>query len=159
MVELLTGIWPPDPEKPREKPEEDLVEAAASCVSLCQRLTTSFAMGRRWYEETRAADETEGFLSTIAVFITRSMDWTVVAWSTPHQHLSPRKGNGQTRHYIDNAAQSPDGIGSEDSVGATAGILHDGAGDHDDVLGGVGQLLDHQVHHLPQAGILILEEL
>jgi hypothetical protein len=30
-------------------------------------------MGRRWYEDMRAAEETEGFLSTMAVFITRSI--------------------------------------------------------------------------------------
>ena len=48
MVELLAGILlDDDDEKPREKPPEDLVLAAASCVSLCQRLTTSLAMGRR----------------------------------------------------------------------------------------------------------------
>lgn len=78
IVELLTGMELDEDEKPKEKPLEDLVDAAASCVSDCQRRTTSLAMGRRWYDETRAADETEGFLSTMAVFITRSMDWTVV---------------------------------------------------------------------------------
>jgi hypothetical protein len=80
MVELLTGRLPEEEEKPREKPPDDLVLAAASWVSLCHLRTTSFAIGRRWYDDTRAADDTEGFLSTIAVFMTRSMDWTVVAY-------------------------------------------------------------------------------
>lgn len=77
MVELLVGSWPPE-EKPRENPPPDFAEAAASWVSLCHRFTTSLAIGRRWYEDTRAADDTEGFLSTMAVFITRSIDCTVV---------------------------------------------------------------------------------
>jgi hypothetical protein len=74
IVELLTGRFPEDDEKPRENPPDDLVLAAASWVSLCHRLTTSRAIGRRWYDDTRAEDDTEGFLSTIAVFMTRSMD-------------------------------------------------------------------------------------
>lgn len=80
MVELLTGRLPEDDENPKEKPPDDLVLAAASWVSLCHRLTTSRAIGRRWYADTRAEDDTDGLLSTMAVFITRSMDWTVVAW-------------------------------------------------------------------------------
>jgi hypothetical protein len=48
MVEWFIGTWLLDVEKPREKPPEDLLEAAASCVSLCHRRTTSFAIGRRW---------------------------------------------------------------------------------------------------------------
>ena len=79
MVELLTGIALPDVENPRENPPDDFVEVAASCVSLCHLRTTSRAIGRRWYEETRAAEETEGFLSTIAVFMTRSILCTVEA--------------------------------------------------------------------------------
>ena len=79
MVELFTGKALPDAENPRENPPDDFVEVAASCVSLCHLRTTSRAIGRRWYEETRAAEETEGFLSTIAVFITRSILWTVEA--------------------------------------------------------------------------------
>jgi hypothetical protein len=79
MVELFVGRELEEDEKPREKPPDDLVEAAASWVSDCHLRTTSLAIGRRWYEDTRAADDTEGFLSTMAVFITRSIDWTVVA--------------------------------------------------------------------------------
>ncbi len=89
MVELFTGIWLLDVENPKENPPEDLVELAASCVSLCHLLTTSFAIGSRWYEEIKAAEETEGFLSTIAVFITRSILCTVDAY-TCQFHLPPR---------------------------------------------------------------------
>jgi hypothetical protein len=49
-----------------------------SCASLAQRRTTSLARGKRWYEETRAADETGGDLSTMAVLMRRSIAWTVV---------------------------------------------------------------------------------
>ncbi len=48
MVELFTGTVLEEDEKPREKPPDDLVLAAASWVSLCHRLTTSLAIGRRW---------------------------------------------------------------------------------------------------------------
>jgi hypothetical protein len=37
-------------------------------------------MGSRWYDETNAAEETDGVLSTIAVFMSLSIAWTVVAW-------------------------------------------------------------------------------
>jgi hypothetical protein len=160
MVELLTGRLAEDDEKPSEKPPEDLTLAAASCVSLCHRRTTSFAIGRRWYEETRAAEETEGFLSTIAVFITRSIDCTVVACKSqwPRRGI-PRDRGSWDDSYINNATEGADRVRAEDHVGAAAGILHDGARDHDDVLGGAGQLLDHQVNHLAETGILILEEL
>jgi anti-sigma factor RsiW len=82
MVEALTGCcWAPE-DAADEKPKK-LVgclddEVTASWVSLCQRRTTSRAIGRRWYDETRAADATAGFLSTMAVLMTRSTDWTVV---------------------------------------------------------------------------------
>lgn len=59
----------PEVENPKENDEDDLEDDAASCVSLCHLLTMSRAMGRRWYEETIAADDTDGFLSTIAVLI------------------------------------------------------------------------------------------
>lgn len=61
--------------------------------------------------------------------------------------------------YIDNPAEGADGVGSIDGLGAAASVLHDGAGDHDNVLGGVGELLDDQVDHLAEAGILVLEQL
>lgn len=61
--------------------------------------------------------------------------------------------------YINNSTQSSDSVRSEDSVCATACVFHDRASDHDNVLCGVCQLLDDKVHHLPQAGIFVLEEL
>ena len=66
------------------------------------------------------------------------------------------RGNGAS---VDDAAERPNGIGPVYDVAAHLAILHDAAGDHDDVLGRVGQLLDDQIHHLPQASILVLEEL
>jgi hypothetical protein len=99
-------------------------------------------------------------LSTIAVFITRSIDCTVVACKSqwPRRGIPGGRG-GWGGSYINNATEGADRIRAEDHVGAAAGILHDGARDHDDVLGGAGQLLDHQVNHLAETGILILEEL
>jgi len=55
-----------------------LAEMIESCVSLAQRRTTSLARGNRWYEDTSAAEETGGDLSTMAVLINRSIAWTVV---------------------------------------------------------------------------------
>jgi hypothetical protein len=132
MVEWFIGTWLLEVENPREKPPEDLLEAAASWVSLCHRRTTSLAIGRRWYEETRAAEDTEGFLSTIAVFITRSIDWTVVAFT-----VSASRGVGvpaSKATYIDNAAEGANSIWSVDSIGAAAGILHNRAGNHNNIL-------------------------
>lgn len=37
--------------------------------------------------------------------------------------------------YVDNPAQSSDGIGSVDCVAAASGVLHHGAGNHDDIFG------------------------
>lgn len=77
--------------------------------------------------------------------------------------VSARKANqGRAQGgcaYIDNTAKRPDGIGSEDDVCAAASVLHDGTRDHDDVLGGAGQLLDDKVYHLSQGGIFVLEQL
>lgn len=60
---------------------------------------------------------------------------------------------------VDDTAQGSNGIGSEDGIAAAARILHNGAGNHDDILSRVGQLLDDEVDHLSEAGILVLEEL
>ena len=79
MFAAASECWLPEVENPRENPPDDLDEDAASCVSLCHRRTTSFAIGRRWYEETKAAEETEGVLSTIAVLMSRSIACTVDA--------------------------------------------------------------------------------
>lgn len=101
-------------------------------------------------------------MSTIAVFITRSIDCTVVACKSQWPRRGGRpEGQGKLGRgsYINNATEGADRIRAEDHVGAAASILHDGARDHDDVLGGAGQLLDHQVDHLAETGILVLEEL
>ena len=45
--------------------------------------------------------------------------------------------------HINNAAESPDSIGSIYGVGAASRILHYGARHHDDVLCRVCQFLDH----------------
>ena len=61
---------PPDELEPK-KDEEDLA-LTASCASFTQRFTTSFAFGKRWYAETSAAEEMDGFLSTMAALKKRS---------------------------------------------------------------------------------------
>lgn len=76
----------------------------------------------------------------------------------PSHRLASRAG-GSESSYIDNTAQCPDSVWPEDDVGAAAGILHYGTRDHDDVLCRAGQLLNDEVDHLTQAGILVLEEL
>ena len=72
--------WLPEVEKPSENPLDAFDEEAASCVSLCHLRTTSRAIGRRWYDETRAAEDTDGVLSTMAVFISLSIACTVEAY-------------------------------------------------------------------------------
>lgn len=61
--------------------------------------------------------------------------------------------------YINNAAERSNGVWSVDGITAPTSVLHDCASNHDDVLGGAGQLLDDQEDHLSEAGILVLEEL
>lgn len=62
--------------------------------------------------------------------------------------------------HIDNPAQRPYSIGSVNDIAPHRGrILHDRARNHNDILSSLCQLLDHQIHHLSQAGILILKEL
>lgn len=60
--------------------------------------------------------------------------------------------------HVHDAAQSTNGVWSVDGLCAATSVLHDGAGDHDDILSGVGQLLDDKVDHLAKAGIFVLEE-
>lgn len=94
----------------------------------------------------------------MAVFITRSIDWTVVAWGKESQHLRGEKAF-QLSTNVDDAAQGSDGVGPENSVVAASGVLHDGASDHDNILCRIGQLLNDEVDHLSEAGILVLEQL
>lgn len=61
--------------------------------------------------------------------------------------------------YINNTAEGANSVGSEDGIGATASILHNGAGYHNNIFSRVGKLLDDKVHHLAKTGILILEQL
>jgi hypothetical protein len=60
---------------------------------------------------------------------------------------------------VNDAAQGSDGIGAVDDVAADSSVLHDAAGDHDDILSRVGELLDDQIDHLTEGGILVLEQL
>jgi len=39
------------------------------------------------------------------------------------------------------------------------GVFHDTAGYHDHILSLLAQLFDHEIHHLPEGSILVLEEL
>lgn len=95
-------------------------------------------------------------MSTIAVFITRSIDCTVVAYKAVSTHGLNWRSTDVS--YINDAAQSSNGIGTEDSVTATASILHDRTRYHNDVLGGSGQLLDNKVDHLSKACIFVLKK-
>lgn len=67
------------PPNPPKNPPPDLLPEAASAASDCHLRTTSFATGRRWYDETSAAEDTEGFLSTMHVLTRRSIACTVEA--------------------------------------------------------------------------------
>jgi hypothetical protein len=67
--------------------------------------------------------------------------------------------NGLHGRGIDDSAEGADRIRAVYDVAADGGVLHDGGGDHDDIVGGPSQLLDDQVDHLAEGGILVLEEL
>jgi hypothetical protein len=61
--------------------------------------------------------------------------------------------------YVDDAAQCSQSIRSVYSIASTTSVLHDGARNHDDILGGCGQLLNDEHDHLAETGIFVLEEL
>lgn len=115
-------------------------------------------MGSKWYEETSAAEETEGVLSTMAVLRFRSIAWTVDAC---HAKISnPLYTPEHAFPYINNPTQRSDRIRSVDYITPhRRRVFHDRARDHDDILGRLCQLLDDEVHHLPEGGIFILKEL
>jgi hypothetical protein len=60
---------------------------------------------------------------------------------------------------VDDAAEGADGIWAVYDIAADGGVLHDGRGDHDDIVSGASELLDDQVNHLAQGRIFVLEEL
>lgn len=67
--------------------------------------------------------------------------------------------NGLDSGSVDDTTQSSDGVGTVYDVASDSRILHDTAGNHNDILGGVGKLLDDQVDHLAEGGIFVLEQL
>jgi hypothetical protein len=60
---------------------------------------------------------------------------------------------------VNDSAEGADGVGAVDNLAADGHILHYGSGDHDHVVGGARELLDDEVHHLAEGGVLVLEEL
>ena len=147
LVFAAARVCPPDPPNPRENPPDDLAEEAASCVSLCHLLTISFATGRRWYEDTSAAEDTDGVLSTMAVLMFLSMACTVdacrqilVLYQIPLFDVPST--------YINDSAKCTNGIGPVNHITSYSGILHDTASDHNHILGRIRQLLDNKIDHL-----------
>ena len=55
------------------------------------------------------------------------------------------------------ATQRPDSVRSVYDIASHCRVLHYTARNHDNILGGTGQLLDDQVDHLAEGGILVLE--
>lgn len=66
--------------------------------------------------------------------------------------------NGLYGRGVDNATEGANGVGAVDDVAADRSVLHDGGGDHDNIIGRGGELLDDEVDHLAQRGIFVLEE-
>ena len=67
--------------------------------------------------------------------------------------------NGLDSGSVDDATKSTDGVGTVYDITSDSRVLHDTAGDHNNILGGVGKLLDDQVDHLAEGGIFVLEQL
>ena len=61
--------------------------------------------------------------------------------------------------YVYYATQRPDSVRSVYNIASHRCVLHYTARNHDDILGGTGQLLDDKVDHLAEGGILVLEQL
>jgi hypothetical protein len=93
----------------------------------------------------------------MAVLISRSIPCTVVAYNH-HQH-STTEWNQEQRAYIDNAAESTDGVRAIENITTDGGVLHDNARRHYNIFGGAGQLLQDEIDHLAQGGVLVLEQL
>lgn len=63
------------------------------------------------------------------------------------------------RGAINDSAQRPDGIGPVQNVAADRSVLHDDTGRHNHILRGTSQLLQNEINHLAQRGVLVLEQL
>jgi hypothetical protein len=61
--------------------------------------------------------------------------------------------------YINNAAERSDGIGPVQNIAPNCGVLHNDTRRHDHIFGGASQLLQDQIHHLPQWRVFVLEKL
>jgi len=72
-------------------------------------------------------------------------------------HHEAKLPGGEAHVYY--PAKCPDRIRPVQYVASNNRVLHDTAGDHDDILRGICQLFDDKVDHLPKGGILVLEEL
>ena len=84
---------------------------------------------------------------------------TISIINPSHHSILPRKVEEWTAH-INNPTQSPYSISSINLPTAhSSGILHNTAGNHNDILRLLTQLFDDEIHHLTERGIFILEQL
>lgn len=61
--------------------------------------------------------------------------------------------------YVYYPAQRSNGVCPVNNIASHGCVLHNTAGDHDDIFGGIGELLDDKVDHLAQGGIFVLKQL
>jgi hypothetical protein len=61
--------------------------------------------------------------------------------------FNPESGK---RTYIDDSTESANRVWSVDNLEIRLHIFHDRRGDHDDILGNLGELLDDEVDHLTE---------
>lgn len=99
----------------------------------------------------------------MAVLMFRSIACTVDAY-TPRRSAIRPQALTLTYHtyltYINDPTKRPNSIRPVHDVAAhRRGVLHNAARHHNHILGRIGQLLDDQIDHLAEGGILVLEEL
>lgn len=61
--------------------------------------------------------------------------------------------------YINNAAEGTDSVRAVENITTHGGILHDNTRRHNHILGSPSKLLQDEIDHLAQRGILVLEQL
>jgi hypothetical protein len=71
----------------------------------------------------------------------------------------PNKVQATPCTHVYYATQCPDSVRSVNNITPHRRVLHDAARNHNNILGGTGQLLDDKVDHLAEGGIFVLEQL
>jgi len=83
-----------------------------------------------------------------------------VSNQSPRSSAAPSSHASSNVTHINDSTQRPNRIRPVyDITSHRSRIFHDTARHHDHILSLLAQLFDHEIHHLPERSILVLEEL